>query len=1109
MSDRTVTVRLRAVISDYQRAMKTAAGESRTFTQAVGANFASLNKNVGELGDAMTRRVTLPLAGIGTAATKVAGDFEATFAQMVGLAGVTADEVAGLREQIMGLSQTTAVGPQQLAEALYFVRSSGIDAAQAMGIVENAAQASAAGMGEVSTIARVATAAVNAYGADQITAARATDILTAAVRNGSFEASELGAEIGTLIPTAAAMGISFEQVGGVLSAMSLTGTNAAEAATSLNAIFSTLLGTSEQGVAMLEEQGLSLQGLRDTAAGPGGLVQVMRQLDRAFGSNEEQLRVIVPNVRAFRGFMNLLAQDGAKVDTVLQNVAVSAGATGEAFGAMQETDQFKIKQGLVDLQLALVSLGATLAPIIAQVLTGVGQIVSGFDMLPDVVQQVVVSLGLLAVAVGPVLRGLSMIAPLFAPVFSALRSQIDLAITSFRVLRLEGVATGSALAVSFGPLAAIMVGLTVVTLGATKIMGDYAKRKEQAAERTRDFVAALKEERDALAQQPGQAEPIVSTALKQIFGDAATGGREFATMLRETGVDMTRFAQMVADGDSGLREWGRTAHEQAGNTDTFMDGLRRAADRGDETAQALLELRTATGFADGEFIKLVRRLGDVDGSLEKASAEVANETHAMRQASDASSDLRTQQANLDIAVSDLGASMSSAASGAGALSGAMVPVADTIAAAAAEIDRMVASVETLFGSTFGVARAQRSFYDAVRDVDAATTSSGGSTRNLERDQRSLERATRDVTDAQEELAEAEEALRVARQGPTAREKSDAALDVRDATLGLKEAQKGVEDARRRLTEERRKGKDGDVKGAQLDLERASIQLKRAQDRLTDAQAAQNKVMTSGAETSDEVKDALEGVEEATERVRDATERQMEAERTLRGEGSTGGPVADRARRISESYDEVIDRGEAWIKQMIEWKVPNDELIGELDDQKQAAQELISAYGDPDGKLAKFIENIERLTRLFADDDFQRNARRIAQTVGVIATPGGQIIDMGGSGDAGGGFAAASEGRARGGMVAAGVTYRVNEDGEELLTIGGKPGYITSRAQLESVLGAQLMSAGGGAVAAGDVLVKLEVDSSGIMPGYDLDRLITRAVATYAKRSGSPSVAGRR
>src|SRR4029077_9977989 len=123
--------------------------------------------------------VTLPLAATGVAATVMAANFETSFAQMQGLAGVTADEGDGLKESVLGLAGETAQSPQQLAEGLYLASSAGLDTADAMDVVDMAAHAAAAGMGSTASVVDLLTSVLGSYGTSNITAARAADILTA------------------------------------------------------------------------------------------------------------------------------------------------------------------------------------------------------------------------------------------------------------------------------------------------------------------------------------------------------------------------------------------------------------------------------------------------------------------------------------------------------------------------------------------------------------------------------------------------------------------------------------------------------------------------------------------------------------------------------------------------------------------------------------------------------------------------------------------------------------------------------------------------------------------------------------------------------------------
>ena len=110
-----------------------------------------------------------------------------------------------------------------------------------METLEASARAAAIGLGDVTDIADLATSTLNAYGEENISAVGATDVLTAAVREGKLEASELAGSMGRVLPIASAMGVQFHEVGAAFAALSRTGTNAAEAATQVRGILSSLL----------------------------------------------------------------------------------------------------------------------------------------------------------------------------------------------------------------------------------------------------------------------------------------------------------------------------------------------------------------------------------------------------------------------------------------------------------------------------------------------------------------------------------------------------------------------------------------------------------------------------------------------------------------------------------------------------------------------------------------------------------------------------------------------------------------------------------------------------------------------------------------------------
>ena len=169
-----------------------------------------------KVGKSMTMKVTAPLVGLGFAAGKMAADFEFSMTQIETLVGRSRAEVKQLTEAVMGLSGETGRAPKELADAMFFITSAGLDAASATAALEASAKAAAVGLGDTAIVADAVTNAMNGYGMAADGAAFATDVLAKTVEQGKASAADLAPQFGRLIPMAAELGISFDQVGGGL-----------------------------------------------------------------------------------------------------------------------------------------------------------------------------------------------------------------------------------------------------------------------------------------------------------------------------------------------------------------------------------------------------------------------------------------------------------------------------------------------------------------------------------------------------------------------------------------------------------------------------------------------------------------------------------------------------------------------------------------------------------------------------------------------------------------------------------------------------------------------------------------------------------------------------
>lgn len=367
-------------VSQYTKPLEDALKSTTNFVSSVTAAFEKL------------------ASAVMAASTNAFATFQERLANIEGLVGIAAVKVAEFGEQILKMAPGLGKGPQELADALYFITSAGLKGAKAMDALEFSAKAAAAGLGSTQAVADAVTSAMNAYAKQNMTAVQVTDIMVAAVREGKMEAHSLAAVMGRLLPLTSALGVDFAEISGALAAMSRIGSTAADSASSMNSLFLGLRKPTKDGAEALQSVGLSYQMLRDIIRRPGGTIEAMRLVDKAFGDNEEAIAKVFPNMRAIRGVLNLLSQDAGTINEVMVGVRNSAGDTEKALAAMTKTISFQFKQMWASMQVVLIGIGQMLAPVVERVNQVIGMGIVWWQGLGAEVQRMAVYTGLVVAA---------------------------------------------------------------------------------------------------------------------------------------------------------------------------------------------------------------------------------------------------------------------------------------------------------------------------------------------------------------------------------------------------------------------------------------------------------------------------------------------------------------------------------------------------------------------------------------------------------------------------------------------------------------------------------------------------------------------------------------
>ena len=404
-------------VKDFEKTASQAFNKAGDALKQFGSKATSAGKN-------LSLKLTAPVVALGGAAVKMSADFDKSMAMIVGLVGVGADEVAAWEDQVVSLASTYGKSATEAADALFFITSAGLRGADATSTLEASLKASAIGLGDVTQIADLATSAMNAYGASTLPASTATDVLVAAVREGKLEASELAGSMGSVLPIASAMGVSFNEVGATFASLSRTGTGASEAATQLRGILSSLLKPTADAEKQLKELGLSSDDLR-TQIGTEGLFATLKTLTTAFGDNEVAQARVFGNVRALAGVMDLMGSNVAGTEAIFKAMADTTDATSNAFAVMEETAGFKMQQAFAQTKNALMEFGDIMMPVVASIASMISGLANRFSELDDGTKKIIIAVGGLLALLGPGLLIVGKFASMFGTLFKAISFTIQ------------------------------------------------------------------------------------------------------------------------------------------------------------------------------------------------------------------------------------------------------------------------------------------------------------------------------------------------------------------------------------------------------------------------------------------------------------------------------------------------------------------------------------------------------------------------------------------------------------------------------------------------------------------------------------------------------------
>jgi len=410
---RQIAAKITGDAKDFVKAMQEAETSIEKFTvtaSSLAEAFGTVGMAIDEV-ERKTKRLGQKMAATGTGmaislgfATKQASDFQREMLNVNSIAGESAHQFERTQQAVIALSRQVPQSAEVLAAGLYDISSSGFQGAEALEILEAAAISASAGLTQAEVSSGAIAAILNAYGLQASEATDISDILFQTVNVGVLTFEELAVTVGDWVATAAAAGIAADEAAAAIATMTLQGINASEASTALARVMQSFIDPSEAFAEVIEDLGYS-SGL--SMVQTEGLAGAMAILQRETGGSVEQVTDLFNDIRAGRGALALMAQEGqlfAEVAGQVADESQRAGAAADVFAVQAEGLGFQMGILSNNMNAFAIEIGQTLIPVITKMVELATLLAEGFNALPGPVKQTIAVMTAIA-AVGLIVSG--------------------------------------------------------------------------------------------------------------------------------------------------------------------------------------------------------------------------------------------------------------------------------------------------------------------------------------------------------------------------------------------------------------------------------------------------------------------------------------------------------------------------------------------------------------------------------------------------------------------------------------------------------------------------------------------------------------------------------
>lgn len=382
------------------------ANQSATALQKIGATGEKWKEVGGNIENAGKKLlpVTATVTALGTASVKTAADFESSMSKVAAVSGATGSDLEALSKKAREMGSKTKFSASEAAEAMNYMAMAGWKTEDMLSGIEGVMNLAAASGEDLATTSDIVTDALTAFGLSAQDSGHFADVLAAASSNANTNVSMMGETFKYAAPIAGALGFSVEDTAEAIGLMANAGIKGSQAGTSLRTIMTNLSGDvkicgqniGEVTIATTNADG-SMRDLSDILADCRVAFSGLSESEQAAAAEA------LVGKNAMSGFLALMNASEGDIDKLSGAIDNCNGAAQNMADIMNDNLEGQLTILKSQLQELAISFGEILLPAVKKIVGWIQGFINVLNSLPDGVKETIVTIALIAAALGPVL----------------------------------------------------------------------------------------------------------------------------------------------------------------------------------------------------------------------------------------------------------------------------------------------------------------------------------------------------------------------------------------------------------------------------------------------------------------------------------------------------------------------------------------------------------------------------------------------------------------------------------------------------------------------------------------------------------------------------------